>query len=162
MSFAAARPFSSISRRFRARPGSRTRVLANTLANTLLWALLCASICALAVGCSKGESDEGPVDDMPPPVSEAEQRRGEEACKAYVARVCACAESRPDDADMRERCDVAPGKLSSLNMVLRVNRAPENAEDRVKTSTTAHRIIGSCIAEQSKLDSLGCPRTNAP
>lgn len=113
---------------------------------------------ALALGCGKGESDDAPVDDMPPAVSESERERGMEACTAYVARVCSCAQEKPDDSDMKERCDLAPGKLSSLKMVLRVNRSPENADERVKTSATARRIIGSCITEQSKLDSLGCAR----
>lgn len=113
-------------------------------------------------GCSKGESEQAAPDNMPPPVSDSERERGVEACKAYVARVCACAQTRPDDQDMRERCELAPGKLSSLNMVLRVNRAPDNPEDRLKTAATAHRIIGSCVSEQSKLDNLGCARVSTP
>ena len=119
-----------------------------------------AGVVAVALlGCSKGESESAPTDDLPPAVTDSERDRGVQACTEYVERVCACAEKRPDDTDMRERCDrLAPGKLSSLNMVLEVNRTAQNSEDRLKTGATAHRIIGSCISEQSKLDSLGCPR----
>ena len=123
--------------------------------------LLVSGVMACALpGCSKGESEPAPTDNTPPALTDSERERGVEACKEYVARVCSCAERRPDDADMRGLCDrLAPGKLSSLKMVLQVNRQTDNPEDRLKTGITAQRIIGSCISEQSKLDSLGCPRS---
>lgn len=117
-----------------------------------------AALLLALVACSKGESGDAPVDDMPAPVSESERERGQEACKEYVARVCACADKQPDNGDLRERCDLAPGKLSSLNMLLQVNRTAENPQDRLTTGATIHRTIGSCISGQGELDSLGCER----
>lgn len=132
---------------------SQVKNLAQTIAVVLLAVALLG-----CVGCSKGESGDAPVDDMPAPVSESERTRGLEACKEYVARACACADKRPDDSDLRERCDLAPAKLSSLNMLVQANRTAANAEDRLKTGATIHRTIGSCISGQGELDSLGCER----
>lgn len=111
----------------------------------------------LASGCKKSGSErDQPA--MPPPMSEVEAERGEQACRDYVARVCACARAKPDSAELAEQCELAPAKVSSLDMVLEVNRAPGDTGERVHTQRTAQRIIRSCIEAQSKLDSRGCPR----
>ena len=128
-----------------------------SMARLALALLLSIALCA-PLGCGKGEEEQPAEPAMPEPITDVEEQRGLEACEAYKARVCACAASKPDDAEMQEMCELAPGKLSSLKMVLRVNRSPKTADERYKTSRTAKRIMGSCISEQGKLDSKGCPR----
>jgi hypothetical protein len=121
-------------------------------------AVLGAALFLLAAGCKKGAHPGEDEALMPPPVSQAEQERGALACRAYVERVCACAKAKPDSAELQEQCALAPAKVSSLDMVLEVNRAPKDHKERAFTQRTAGRIVSSCIEEQSKLDSRGCPR----
>jgi hypothetical protein len=112
----------------------------------------------LAPSCDK--KDQGEVRmALPPPMNAPEAERGTQACAAYVERVCACAQAKPDDAELAEQCHMAPAKTKSLDMVLEVNGTTESADERVKTERTARRIVASCIEEHSKLDSRGCPRS---
>lgn len=131
------------------------------------WPKLVCALClagvlwALASGCGRSREDESAPEPLPAAISEAEEERGQAACEAYVERVCACAQAKPDNRDIEQACQLAPAKRSSLNLVLRANRSSDNLEDRVKTGITAQRIMGSCISEQGKLDSLGCPRPSS-
>ena len=116
-----------------------------------LWLLIAGS------GCQ--QRDAGPqADDMPAPISPSEAERGVEACRAYVQRVCACAEAKPDNAELKELCYLAPAKARSLDMVLEVNLTPKDGKERAATGVTARRIISSCIKEHGALDGKGCPR----
>jgi hypothetical protein len=125
----------------------------------VLWlALLCLS----ASGCKGSESDDGQAESMPPAISESERVRGMEACQAYVQEVCACAKAKPEVGALGEACELAPAKISSLTLVLQLNRAPADADERAGTGNTARRIIGSCISAQADLYSQGCPRPSAP
>lgn len=108
-------------------------------------------------GCSNSDNADAP-EELAPAMSASERERGVQACDAYIERVCACSQARPDNVELKEMCDLAPAKRSSLNMILRLNDTPERPEDRPGSRNTANRIIGSCIAGQSELDSLGCPR----
>jgi hypothetical protein len=125
----------------------------------LLPGMLSALLLGLLVpGCGNKDQDEA-RHALPPPMNAPEAERGTEACAAYVERVCACAQTKPEDAELAEQCHMAPAKSKSLDMVLEVNGTTESADERVKTERTARRIMASCIEEQSKLDSRGCPRS---
>lgn len=140
----------------RGRPARTPRC---TAAAPAVLAALCLIVAVL--GC-KGDSEDGPSETMPPAISESESARGLEACQTYVRDVCACAQARPGDAALHDACELAPAKISSLDLVLKLNRSPANADERVGTGNTARRIIGSCITAQADLYSQGCPRPNAP
>ena len=106
-------------------------------------------------GCAKGQSDDH-APTMPEPVDPAEAERGQDACRAYVEQVCACAKTKPDDKELAETCHMAPAKVSNLEAVLEVNRTTEDITERFATQNTARRIMKSCIEEQAKLLSKGC------
>lgn len=111
---------------------------------------------AVLGGCRKDPKD-GPAP-MPAPIGATEADRGKEACRAYVERVCTCARAKAGDTELAEQCELAPGKVSSLDMVLQVNREAKDLAERLRTETTARRIVASCIEAESRLDSRGCPR----
>ncbi len=109
----------------------------------------------LGVGCNQSAETPAPAE-MPPPLAVDEAARGEDACKAYISRLCACAEKVPALAD---ECELKQAKLSALDMALRANRAGgTTARQRLKTGDTARRIVASCIAENNALDAKGCAR----
>jgi len=127
------------------------------LSRGLVAVWLVVAVIALGVtgACSKSQ-DQGTAQDLPEPVDPAEGERGKQACQAYVAQLCACAESRPDDAELAESCRMAPAKLSSLAAVLEVNRTSQDLTEIVSTERTARKIMSSCIEEQSRLLGKGC------
>lgn len=121
------------------------------MALLLLWA-------ALAAGGCREQPGEDAAAPLPPPVAASEAARGEAACRDYIQKVCACAEARPEDAELGELCALAPAKLSGLQMVLQVNRTTEALDERVKTADTVRRYVRSCIEGTSDLGPRGCPR----
>jgi hypothetical protein len=118
-------------------------------------ALLCIAL-GIAGACRK-QAEPEPAS-LPPPVSEPEATRGLDACQGYREKVCACAESKPEDAELRELCDVSAAKRSGLELVLQVNRTTALADERLKTADTVRRYVRSCIEGIAALAARGCPR----
>lgn len=119
--------------------------------------LVLAACLALGAGCSRRGDDEARVA-LPVPVSEAEVERGLAACQDYIDKVCACAEARPEDAEIGQQCHMAPAKLGSLRMTAEVNRTSSQADERVATERTLRRIVRSCVESTVDLGPRGCPR----
>lgn len=112
---------------------------------------------ALGLAACRERAEPAPAA-LPPPLDQAEAARGLEACRDYREKVCACAEARPEDAELGELCELSAAKRSSLEMVLQVNRTSEVAAERLKTADTARRYVRSCIEGISDLLPRGCPR----
>lgn len=118
------------------------------------WRLVLVIALLAVAGCRARDDDPAPA--LPPPVAEAEVLRGKAACQDYIEKVCACAEARPDDAEVRALCDMSGAKLSSLGMVMQVNQTPADAKERAATSATLRRIVRSCIEGTNDLAKRGC------
>jgi hypothetical protein len=114
-----------------------------------------AMVLGLAAGACRDRAEPAT---MPAPVSEVEARRGLDACQDYATKVCACSAGKPEDAPLRERCELAPAKQSALEMVLEVNRTTQSAQERLKTADTVQRYARSCIEGISDLAPRGCSR----
>ena len=117
---------------------------------------------ALALGCS--ERDEPPEPEAwtgPPPVGEAEKRRGLAACADYKTRVCACAESR---RELAEECRMADGRISALELSLRIAAAESESGDesssRALAISNARKVMRRCIEQAAEL-ARGCPTPEA-
>jgi hypothetical protein len=110
-----------------------------------------------ATGACRKQAEPEPAA-LPPPVSEPEATRGLAACQDYRAKVCACAEAKAGDAELRELCELSAAKQSGLEMVLQVNRTTASAAERLKTADTVQRYVRSCIEGISDLAPRGCPR----
>lgn len=97
----------------------------------------------------------------PPPPSEvpaipaAEVQRGRDACKTYVDKVCACAETV---AAMQQPCALARALPDALQVSLDVAANPESARrDVVQAHDSARKIVKECIEATAKLPASGCP-----
>lgn len=117
--------------------------------------ILCIAL-AIAGACRKQAEPEPAA--LPPPVSETEATRGLEACQDYREKVCACAEARAGDAEVRELCELSAAKRSGLELVLEVNRTTALAGERLKTADTVRRYVRSCVEGVADLAARGCPR----
>jgi hypothetical protein len=121
--------------------------------------VLCVAL-AVAGACRKQAEPEPAA--LPPPVSETEATRGLEACQDYREKVCACADARagdrPEDAELRELCELSPAKRRGLELVLEVNRTTALAGERLKTADTVRRYVRSCVEGIADLAARGCPR----
>jgi hypothetical protein len=128
-----------------------------------------AAVCVLlglllCIGCSKEEQkspDQG--GDTPrqiPMIPEAEVARGVDACKRYVERVCACAESKEE---LKPECELSQSRSPALELSVRTARASGDLDDsdRGAAISNALKIIKACIEADARLDPALCPRSGA-
>ncbi len=117
---------------------------------------LCALGAVLALpACSKKQASEG-QEAAPSPLPKAEAERGMKACEAYVARLCACAETHPE---LAEDCTLAKARPQAfaLNLELSATAGLESA-DQTAVKVEARKIAAGCFEADSKLDPEMCPR----
>lgn len=118
-------------------------------------AVLLAFLASLSVGggCKK-EAAQGPPPDLDtaPPLPALELKRGEDACKAYVATVCAC--TAPGAA---EACALAKALPEALQVATEISMSPDSRKlDVLQANDSARKTIKSCIEHTAKLPSIGC------
>lgn len=110
---------------------------------------------ALVAGCKRG--GDKPASQRPAPIPEAEVTVGKAACDDLVARVCACAAAKPDDAALRERCELDRARPEALALALDTAARPDLATDAVLGAQRQIRtIIDKCVTAVAALPSLGC------
>jgi thioredoxin-like negative regulator of GroEL len=121
-------------------------------------ALVLAVIVVAASACSKREKGE-PADWTAPPVMEqAEQTRGRQACDAYVERLCACVEARPELADQCTLARSQPEALAQLLGMINGEEGKLGKREMREAQHTARRIIKDCFEKDAALDPASCPR----
>lgn len=124
------------------------------------WVLVGAMALAAAAGCEtrkKGDAGGGATGERKDLMTPAEKKRGEEACNAYVAKLCACAAARPDDAALAERCELKKAKPEALGLLLGVIEDPKSSEDSMlRAHVEARKLVAKCIEETVQLPTLGC------
>ena len=124
------------------------------MSGRLALAALAVAAVAAGAGCKKRQ-DEAPPPARPPVIGEAELKRGHDACNAYVARVCACAETI---VAAKERCALAKALPESLEVALEVAAHPDTErKDVVQSADAIRKTIARCIEQTAKLPELGCP-----
>ncbi|RMH43298.1 MAG: hypothetical protein D6689_05455 [Deltaproteobacteria bacterium] len=121
-------------------------------------ALVAAACIAGATGCKKKADDEPDPWTAPPVMSDAEQQRGRQACEAYVARLCACAESRPELAESCRLAQAQPEALAQLFGMLNGKEGALGQRELREAQHTARRIIKDCFEKDAALDPATCPR----
>jgi len=85
----------------------------------------------------------------------SEVKRGQDACKAYVDKVCACAETTPA---LKQPCLLACVLPDALQVSLDVAANPESARlDALQANDSVRKIVKRCIEETARLPSAGCP-----
>ena len=115
--------------------------------------LACLGLLSFGGGCKKKAAEGPPPDlDTAPPLPAPELKRGEDACKAYVATVCAC--TAPAAA---EACALAKALPEALQVATEISMSPDSKKlDVLQANDSARKTIKSCIEHTAKLPSIGC------
>jgi hypothetical protein len=117
-----------------------------------------ALVLALVAVAGCKAKDERPKKQTPVAgMTEVEVKRGEDACKTYVDKVCACATQKPDDSELGKQCQLAKSLPEAMQIALSVAINPDSKPDVVEQSYDSVRTtVSQCIQETAKLPSLGC------
>lgn len=107
----------------------------------------------LVAACSKSD-EPSPYKPAPSLVPDTELKRGRDACAAYVAKVCTCAETMPA---LAEQCRLARALPEALEVDQSVGTAPGvEHKDSVSLAFAVRKTIKSCIDATAKLPAQGC------
>jgi hypothetical protein len=84
-----------------------------------------------------------------------EVKRSQDACKAYVDKLCACAESVPA---MKQPCALARALPDAIQVDLDVAANPESSRrDVLQAHDSVRKIVKECIEQTARLPAAGCP-----
>jgi hypothetical protein len=110
------------------------------------------AILALCAACRK-QADAPPPPTPAMPASEV--KRAQDACKAYVDRVCSCAKTVPA---MQEPCTRARALPEAIEVALDVAASTDSTRrDVLQTHGSVRNIVKECIEELARLPAAGCP-----
>ena len=116
------------------------------------WAL-CLAL-ALA-GCKQASAPAPSAGSDRPVVSAGEVKRGQDACKAYVDKVCACAATHPD---LQKACGLAKALPEAMQVALDVAATADSTrQDVLQANDSMRKVVKECIEETAKLAPSGCP-----
>lgn len=117
-------------------------------------ALTVAIALAAAAGCAKkqdGGEDKRPETGLS--ISETELRRGGDACAAFQEKACALAAKKPERADLKEACALAPARSDAMRTALEIARHPESARrDVLQAQASLRKTMDLCVEGVAKLD----------
>jgi hypothetical protein len=107
----------------------------------------------LLTGCKAKESKQHSVKQVKE-MSAMEIQRGQDACRVYVEKVCACATSKPD---LAKQCELSKALPQAIEISLSVANNPDSKPDIVQQSyANVRKTIGNCIQETARLPAAGC------
>ena len=107
------------------------------------------------LACAACKKEAAPAPAELPVMPAAEAKRGQDACKAYVEKVCACAETMPA---LKQPCGLARALPEAIDVGLSVSANPESTRrDVVQANDSVRKVVKACIEETAKLPSAGCP-----
>lgn len=105
----------------------------------------------IAAACSKTEE---PLPAAQPMLPETEVKRGREACAAYAAAACKCAETMPA---LVEECRLAKSLPEALEIDREVGTAPGvEQKTAVSLAVAMRKTIKECIDRTAQLPAQGC------
>jgi hypothetical protein len=117
----------------------------------------CVIAVALAVAlaaCKSGASTPSGEGSATVRMSADEERRGRDACKAYLAQVCACADRVPALVD---ECRLARGGPEAVQLGLDIAAGSETTkQDALGALASVRKTVKRCIEQTAKLASSGC------
>jgi hypothetical protein len=120
---------------------------------TLAYALGALGVVALGLGGCKDQPEPPPAAPLPV-ISAAEIKRGQDACKAYVAKVCECARTVPA---MTQPCELSRALPDALEVGVEVAANAESSRiDALQASRSARGIVKECIEQLARLPAAGC------
>ncbi len=99
--------------------------------------------------CAKKSEPPPPASN--PTIPAAELKRGEDACRAYVEKVCACT-----SAAAKKECELAKALPEAIRVSLEIGNSTEKREEVVGANAEVRKVIKGCIESLAQLPSLGC------
>jgi hypothetical protein len=106
----------------------------------------------LALGACKKQKKASQDITPPQPMAADEIKRAEDACKAYVDKVCAC--TAPAAA---EQCKLAKALPDAIRIALEVAASPQSKPDVVlQSQASVRKTEKECFEQTAKLPALGC------
>jgi len=111
----------------------------------LLGALMAAS------GCAKKK--EAPAEKPSAlSVTDVEIKRGTDACAAFQQRACELAAKKPERADLKEACELAPARSDAMRTALEIAQHPESARrDVLQAQASLRKTMDLCVEGVAKL-----------
>lgn len=107
----------------------------------------------LLVACKKQEA--APTQQPVPQMTPAEIQRSQDACKAYVDKVCACAATVPA---VQQECDLAKALPDAVRIGVEVSQSADSKRDDViGAQSSVRKTVKTCIEKMAQLPSRGCP-----
>jgi hypothetical protein len=114
--------------------------------------LLIVIACA---GCKQSSDGPAPSGHEVPAIPAIEIKRGQDACKAYVDKVCGCAETTPA---MKQPCSLARALPEAMQVSLDVAASADSMRRDVRQANASVRsITKKCIEATARLPAAGCP-----
>lgn len=109
----------------------------------------------VCVGCKQASDAPAPSGPDVPVMPASEVKRDQDACKAYVDKVCTCAETNPA---MKQRCVLARALPDAMQVGLDVAATADSTRrDVLQAHDSVRTIAKKCIEEIAKLPGAGCP-----
>lgn len=107
----------------------------------------------LLVACKQQEP--APKQQALPQMTPAEIQRSQDACKAYVDKVCACAATVPAVAD---ECNLAKALPEAVRIGVEVSLSSDSKHDDViGAQSSVRKTVKTCIEHMAQLAARGCP-----
>jgi hypothetical protein len=109
-------------------------------------------VLVMLVACSKHE-DAAPKKSTVPPLPATEVQRSQDACAAYVAKVCACTSPAA-----QQQCPLAKAMPEAMKLALDTAANPDtDRPDALRAQTNVLETAKQCIEQVAKLPAIGCP-----
>jgi hypothetical protein len=116
--------------------------------------LALAAVAGCSAGCSKEAPEAPPPAERPAAIPAPEVQRGLDACQAYVAKVCGCAQTVPS---LGETCALAKSLPEAIEIGKRVAAYPSStSEDAAQAARSIRQTVKRCIEQTAQLASQGC------
>ncbi|HEY6037190.1 MAG TPA: hypothetical protein VIV58_23080 [Kofleriaceae bacterium] len=107
--------------------------------------LVLAGFAVLGFACSKHE-DAAPKKATVPPLPAGEVQRGQDACAAYIAKVCACTSPAG-----QKQCALAKALPEAMKLALDTAANPEtDRADALRAQTNVLETAKQCIEQSAK------------
>jgi hypothetical protein len=104
-----------------------------------------ALLVAMLVACSKHE-DAAPKKATVAPLPAGEVQRGQDACAAYIAKVCACTSPAA-----QKQCTLAKALPEAMKLALDTAANPEtDRADALRAQTNVLETAKQCIEQSAK------------
>lgn len=105
---------------------------------------------ALCAACKQQADAPSPAPAMPA----TEVKRAQDACKAYVDKVCGCARTMPA---LEQPCRLARALPDAIQVGIEVGASADTAQRDVRqVQATVRNIARQCIEELARLPAAGC------